>query len=227
MKRKDFIRKSFLISGGIAVSPVFSLWAREKENLKKVVLIGDSIRIGYQPYVIENLKGFAQIWVPDENGRTTDNIIYNLNNWVRKQNPDILHINAGLHDIRTLSWELGPGNTIVSPRHYMKNLETIFSWIQEYVNCKVIWATTTPVIDEYVKAGHKRAGDFTRYDEDVQKFNKIASRVAKRFDVPVNDLYTYVKEEIGMQEIKKDGVHFTDTGYKLLGERVAEIILKV
>ncbi|MGC9344353.1 MAG: hypothetical protein ACP5E3_16740, partial [Bacteroidales bacterium] len=148
MDRRAFINKTFWASGAIAFSLRLNLHAESRRNLKKVVLIGDSIRIGYQPYVVKELEENTQIWAPDENGRTTDNIIYNLDKWIRKQQPDILHINAGLHDIRTLSWDLGPGNTIVDHRHYKENLETIFTWVQKYVGCKIIWATTTPVIDE-------------------------------------------------------------------------------
>ncbi|MGC9343561.1 MAG: hypothetical protein ACP5E3_12725, partial [Bacteroidales bacterium] len=77
---------------------------------------------------------------------------------------------------------------------------------------------------EYVKAGHEKAGDFTRYDKDVQKINTIAARVAKKYDVSINDLYNFVKEEVGMIQLKKDGVHFTDTGYELMGKKVAEQI---
>ena len=33
-----------------------------------VVLIGDSIRMGYQPFVTEALAGEAEIWAPEENG---------------------------------------------------------------------------------------------------------------------------------------------------------------
>ena len=189
-----------------------------------MVLLGDSIRIGYQPFVEKELAGIANVWAPDENCQTTDNIIYNLHGWIKDQAPDLVHINAGLHDIRTLNYDSNPGETIVKPAHYRDNLETIFSWIRKNVGCKIIWASTTPVIDEKVKA---RNGSYTRYDVDIQKINKIAGTVAKKFDVPVNDLYSFVKQEIGEGGMKKDGIHYQDTASEKLGGQVVAKIIEV
>jgi len=223
MNRRTFVKASMLASGTIAFSPIMSL-AYNPEDLPKVVLLGDSIRIGYKPFVEKELEGIANVWAPDENCQTTDNIIYNLHGWIKKQAPDLVHLNAGLHDIRTLTYDSRPGETIVKPAHYRDNLETIFSWIQKNVACKIIWASTTPVIDEKVKA---RNGSYTRYDVDIRKINKIALKVAKKFDVPVNDLYTFVKEEIGEDGMKKDGIHYEETAYEQLGTQVASKIIEV
>lgn len=224
MKRKEFLTKTLWSSAAFTLLPEITLKAGNVSELKKVVLIGDSIRVGYQPFVVKNLESVATIWAPDENGKTTNNVIYNLNGWVKNQNPDIIHINAGLHDIRTLSWELGPGHTLVKPKHYQDNLETIFTWINKYVGCKIIWATTTPVIDENAKRAHQKARDYKRHDSDVKKINKIANRIARKYNIPVNDLYSFVKEKVGLQEVGDDGVHFTESGYKQLGARVAEVV---
>ena len=35
-------------------------------NLPLVVLIGDSIRMGYQDHVASQLAGRAEVWVPEE-----------------------------------------------------------------------------------------------------------------------------------------------------------------
>ena len=37
------------------------------EGVKSVTLVGDSVGIGYQPTVIEALKGEADVWVPGSN----------------------------------------------------------------------------------------------------------------------------------------------------------------
>ena len=221
MLRRDFIKHSVLTAGAF---PFLSNPVKSNE-LPKVVLIGDSIRIGYQTFVIKELSGIANVWAPDQNCRTTDNIIYHLHHWIKKQKPDLVHMNAGLHDIRTLSFDLGPGNTIVKPVHYKDNLETIFGWIQKYVKCKVIWATTTPVIDQKVKSRHAEAQDFTRYNADVQVINKIAKQVADKYDIPINDLYSLVKKHL-LKEMKEDGVHFHKKASKILGEKVADEIRK-
>jgi lysophospholipase L1-like esterase len=224
MLRRNFIKKSLILAGAFATVPELSLSHQNVEGLPKVVLIGDSIRIGYQSFVIRELDGIAEVWAPAENGRTTDNLIYHLHQWIKKQNPDLLHINAGLHDIRTLAYDLGPGNTIVKPEHYRDNLETIFSWVQKYVGCKIIWANTTPVIDAKIKARHEKAKDFTRYDADIKMINEIAKEVAKKYKVPVNDLYVFVKEHITEDEVKDDGVHYRPEGSEKLGIEIASVI---
>jgi hypothetical protein len=35
--------------------------------MKKVVLIGHSIRMAYQPFVTQQLRPIAQVWAPAEN----------------------------------------------------------------------------------------------------------------------------------------------------------------
>ena len=37
--------------------------------MKKIVLLGDSIRLGYEAYVREALSGVAEIYAPTENCR--------------------------------------------------------------------------------------------------------------------------------------------------------------
>lgn len=163
MNRRNFVKSSLLATSAIGIAPLLSMGI-QVENLPKVVLLGDSIRMGYEPFVVKELAGIANVWSPNENCRTTDTIIYNLNSWIKKQSPDLVHINPGLHDVRTLTFNSKPGETIVNSSHYRDNLETIFKWIQQNVDCKIIWATTTPVIDERIKA---RNGSFIRYDSDV------------------------------------------------------------
>lgn len=220
MKRRTFIKANLLTAGAFSIGSE-RIMAHTAKDLPKVVLLGDSIRKGYQSSVEKHLAGKADVWAPDENCKTTDNIIYRLHGYVKIRKPDIIHMNAGLHDIRTLTRESEAGEIIVKPAHYKDNLNVIFSWIRETVDCKIIWATTTPVVEERLKS---RKGSFTRYNSDIQKINKIAVKVAKKYDVAVNDLYTYAKSEIGETGMKQDGVHFTTEANEKLGIRVTESI---
>ena len=42
--------------------------------MKKLVLVGDSIRMGYQAYVMRELFGFSDVWVPEQNGGNSANV---------------------------------------------------------------------------------------------------------------------------------------------------------
>ena len=68
--------------------------------MKRVVLIGDSIRMGYQATACRELEGLAEVWKPEQNGGTTQKVLENLDEWAIAQKPDIVHVNCGLHDLR-------------------------------------------------------------------------------------------------------------------------------
>ena len=79
--------------------------------MKKLILIGDSIRMGYQAAVIRELIGLADVWAPEQNGGNSANILKHLDEWVLRQSPDIVHINCGLHDLNAwceLSYSSNP-----------------------------------------------------------------------------------------------------------------------
>jgi len=46
--------------------------------MKRAVLIGDSIRKGYQATVGTTLAGAAEVWGPDQNGGTSRNVLAHL-----------------------------------------------------------------------------------------------------------------------------------------------------
>ena len=68
--------------------------------VKSAVLIGDSIRIGYQAHVMAALSGQAEIWVPEQNGGDSRNVLAHLDEWVLARAPDLVHVNCGLHDLK-------------------------------------------------------------------------------------------------------------------------------
>jgi hypothetical protein len=58
-----------------------------------VVLIGDSIRLGYGPQVNNRLAGKAVVVSPPENGGDSANVLAHLDEWVVRQKPDVVHLN--------------------------------------------------------------------------------------------------------------------------------------
>ena len=54
----------------------------ERSKITKVVLIGDSIQMGYQPLVVTNLQGWAEVWGPSENCRHSLWALEHFNQWV-------------------------------------------------------------------------------------------------------------------------------------------------
>src|SRR5689334_5500403 len=68
--------------------------------LPKIILIGDSIRMGYAPLVAKRLEGKAVVVSHKDNGGDSANVLKNLEEWVLREKPDIVHLNAGLHDLK-------------------------------------------------------------------------------------------------------------------------------
>jgi len=185
--------------------------------MRRVVLIGDSIRIGYQAAVERELTGLAEVWGPGENGGTSENVLAHLDEWVIARRPDIVHLNCGLHDLRI---ERGRNERAVPLPQYRVNLNTIFRRIRDESNPVIIWATTTPVNERW----HRERKDFDRRESDVDAYNQAAGEVANRMDIPINDLYAVVMEHGRDAILSPDGVHYSEAGYDLLGRAVAEAI---
>jgi lysophospholipase L1-like esterase len=185
--------------------------------MRQVILIGDSIRMGYQPVVQRALANRAAVWAPRENGGTSANVLAHLDEWVLSRNAYIVHLNCGLHDLKT---EFGASRTVVPLAEYRKNLEAIFRQIQERTMSTLIWASTTPVNERW----HHQNKPFDRFESDIEAYNRAATEIATRFDIQIDDLYGLVMDAGRDDYLVQDGVHFSPAGYELLGDRVADVI---
>jgi len=189
----------------------------QEEIMPLIVLIGDSIRMGYQQFVQEELRNEAEVWCPTQNGGTSSNVLAHLQEWVISRNPDVVHLNCGLHDIKR---EFGAENNNVPIQEYRENIEQILRTIKENTQAKVIWAMTTPVNEKW---HHERKG-FDRFESDVDAYNREAIQIAEKVGVRINNLYEVIMKSERDKLLTKDGVHFTEEGSALLGRAVAEAV---
>ena len=60
------------------------------EALPVVVLIGDSIRMGYAPLVAETLAGRVRVVNPEPNGGDSRKVLANLDEWAIREHPDVV-----------------------------------------------------------------------------------------------------------------------------------------
>ena len=185
--------------------------------MKRVILIGDSIRMGYRPTVQKLLGQQVELWAPQENGGTSANVLAHLDEWALARRPDVLHLNCGLHDLKT---EFGSASQAIPLAEYEANLRQIVERIVEQGTTQLIWAATTPV-NELWHHAHKT---FDRSEADVRAYNDIAQRIVVAHGVPINDLYQVIMDAGRDEHLAPDGVHFSPTGYALLGQAVANAI---
>ncbi len=192
--------------------------AAQEKLLPKVVLVGDSIRMGYAPLVAKRLDGKAIVISAKPNGEDSGHVLKNLDEWVINENPDVVHINAGLHDLK-----LKDKSYQVPLEDYEKHLKTILERIRKETKAKVIFATTTPILDSL--HAQRKAG-FDRFEADVRRYNITAVSVMKQAGVPINDLHELVDSRGKEKLMGDDGTHYTQEGYEVLAVAVTDSILR-
>ena len=185
-------------------------------NLPLVVLIGDSIRMGYQDHVVSQLAGRVKVWVPKANGGDSRNVLAHLGQWVFSRQPDLVHVNCGLHDLKRAFG----AESAVPLAEYEGNVRQILQRLQRELDGAVVWTTTTPVDENW----HHQNKGFDRLEADVEAYNAAARAVAVDLGVPIDDLFAVVEREGKARLLTQDGVHFTEEGSQLLGRVVAECV---
>jgi lysophospholipase L1-like esterase/dienelactone hydrolase len=186
-------------------------------ELPKVLLMGDSIRLGYAPGVAKKLEGIAEIVSPKENGGDTANTLKLLDQWLEAGKPVVVHFNCGLHDLKFAKKDK---KHQVPLEEYEKNLKAIVERLRK-ATPHIVFATTTPIIDDRHAT---RKADFDRFDKDVKAYNERAVKVMLELGVPVDDLNRIVQDGDPSEMLGKDGTHYTKEGSERLAAGVADCV---
>lgn len=202
-----------------AMTPV-----EDVEGLPRVLLIGDSISVGYTVAVQELLKGKANVHRPLTNCGPTTRGLESLDSWLETggagKSWDVIHFNWGLHDLKYMGPNqenlADPGAETskpqVSQEDYRKNLTELVSQLKE-TGATLIWRNTTPVPE----------GARGRVVGDSAIYNAIAAEVMEEAGVQTHDLFTFAKERAA--EIQKPAdVHYTPEGSAILAADVVRVI---
>ncbi|AQT67982.1 Acetylxylan esterase precursor [Anaerohalosphaera lusitana] len=207
----------------------FTNAADQQPAKPRVLIIGDSISIGYTPHVKEMLKDKAIVTRPRTakghiiNCGNTQRGLDNLTDWLGDTKYDVIHFNWGLWDIcyrHPESKEQGRrdkkrGTITAAPEVYEQNLRELVDMLKA-TGARLIWASTTPVPE-------KEAG---RFVGDEVKYNKIAARIMAENDIPTDDLYSYMLSVADKYYRAPGDVHYTDEGYRHLAKKVVSSIEK-
>ncbi len=190
------------------VNPVFAP-VKDVPDLPRVLLIGDSISMGYTLPVRELLRGKANVHRPPENCGPTTRGVEKLDKWLGKGRWDVIHFNFGLHDLKFVD-----GKPQVSLEDYEKNLRAIVKRLKQ-TGAKLVWCMTTPV---------PKKSSPPRHNEDVLDYNAAAKKIMEENGIPLDDLYAFAEPQI--EKIQRpNNVHFTPQGYNTLAAQVSKAIL--
>lgn len=186
--------------------------------MKNVLLIGDSIRMGYDKSIRKTLKDKANVYFPEENCRFASYVLRYLHEYkelLKDSEVDVLHWNAGLWDCLRL-FEEEPHTPIDVYAYY---IDRICARIQKlFPNAHVIFATSTSVQSELMNR------DFKRYNEEIEAYNAAAVKVVEKYGFEINDLYALSASL--PQEAHSDPVHYyTAVGTEAFTNQVLSHIL--
>ena len=186
--------------------------------MKRVLLLGDSIRMNYQDRVKECLEGKADVRHPLTNGCFSKYTLRFINNWLglfEGEKPDVVHWNNGIWDTTTIS-ERVPALTNLG--EYVDTMTQIYHEIRAFApEAKIIFATTTPLGEKHSNA--KRRERIVRYNEVIVKV------LRDEYGCDINDLYSFVYPRIA-DFLAEDNVHLSPLGKQEIGAEVAAFIEK-
>lgn len=189
-------------------------------KLPMVLIIGDSISIGYTGKVRAQLKGEANILHHPGNSQGTTNGLAKVDSWIGDTQWDVIHFNFGLHDLKRVK-KAGTSQNSNDPndphqadlKTYTTNMEQLVKRLKK-TKAKLIFATTTPF-----PTGVSPHRD----PEDVVTYNAAAVKIMKAHQIAINDLYSKVQPHLKTHQ-KPKNVHFLGKGSELLAKQVSESI---
>ena len=175
--------------------------------MKQIVLLGDSVRMQYQPVVAKKLAGVAEVRGPEENGRWSGYTLNSLRFWLPQMpSPDLVQWNCGLWDM---------GDDYQEGRHfypldlYEETCRRICRVLRKMTGnpeLPILIATTTPtLIPDH---------------EDICLYNDVLRKVAAEENAGINDLYAVVAPAKA-EMIGEDHIHLNPAGVQAVAEQTA------
>ena len=212
--------------------------------MKKLLLLGDSIRMGYDSFVREKLAGRAEVFFSEDNGRFVQYTLRTLSDWQGKEkwpaDMDIVHWNNGAWDILHLNasacgtdgeaagetfkpenlshnfvYDKDPLTPLEFYRYFLKR--TFVRIKQLFPGAQVVFATTTPVIEEQASWAY-------RSNNEIDLYNAAAREVLSPLGVRINELGAFAAARCHGHH--RDWVHYNDAGCELLADEVIGFLEK-
>lgn len=178
--------------------------------MKKVVLLGDSIRLGgYGPLVAQGFAGEFEVWQPDDNCRYVKYTQRGLHDWHHAINgADVIHWNNGIWD----TLRIMDGDNFTPVDLYVAEMVRTAAALQRRGKV-VIFATTTPILPGYRHTTN----------EDIDRYNAAVVPRLREMGVVINDLNGLLRDQ-KEKYICEDQLHLSEEGRRVCAERVMAVI---
>lgn len=183
---------------------------KDVPGLPRVLIIGDSISMGYTQPVRKLLEGKANLHRIPQNGGPSKQGVAKIDAWLGTGKWDVIHFNHGIHDAKVMPDGKHQGEL----PEYEANLRTIVAKLKA-TGAKLIFALTTPIPPSPLKGG--------RNFGDEKQYNAVATKVMTENGIAINDLHSYMLPRFKELQLPDD-LHYKPEGYDFLAARVAEAI---
>lgn len=205
-------------------APIRAKIKAEEAGKQRVLILGDSISIGYTPTVKQLLAKDTLVMRPKENCAGTTNGVAKIDQWLKIKGGrfDVIWFNFGLHDLKRVRPNGKNSNNPkdrrqAEPAAYEANLRKIVAKLKQ-TGAALVFATTTPI----PKGGVRPHRDVA----DAERYNQIARRICREHGIAVHDLYAFARKHQQKIQPRVD-VHFTREGSAMLGEEVAAALREI
>lgn len=185
----------------------------DQAELPRVLILGDSISIGYTPRVRRLLDGVANVHRPKTNCRWSAYGAEQVGSWLGDGKWDVVHFNFGLWDWYGWSQEVKS-----TPESYAASLESIVLQLKK-TGAKLVFGLTTPPC-----VGPERKVKIVISEARAKEFNDAALKVMQKHGVKVNDLYAVIGDDRAKYQRGVNDVHYNDAGRDRLAAAVASTI---
>lgn len=190
--------------------------------LPRVLVIGDSISLGYTPHVVSMLKQQASVIHSRGNSQHTGTGLAKIDQWIGDGHWDVIHFNWGLWDLCYRNPESKVqgrrdkvnGKLTIELEQYEDNLDRLVARLKK-TGAALIWAHTTVVPE----------GEAGRKIDDDLKYNAAAARVMKKHGVRINDLNRLTRTFEPELFTAPGNVHFKPEGSIRLARQVCREVL--
>ena len=189
--------------------------------MKRVVLLGDSIRQGYENHVKALLKDRVEVCSPAENCRFAGYMLVSMPAWAREcgkpEEISLVHWNSGHWDCAHFDNSDEAYTTVEEYAAWLLRVHKVI--VKNFPNARIVFATTTMVdMAQYPTMPNRRSND------EIRAYNEAATEVMRRLGVEVNDL---ARLSSGFpSSYYADAVHMNDNGNLALARQVADVIIR-
>lgn len=179
-------------------------------GVPRVLLIGDSISMGYYEGVQRRLSGKALVARLSTSAAVGDPaLLQQVRMLLGQYRFEVIHLNVGLH------------GSDYTEADYRAHLPGLLAAVRRAGHgARLVWGSTTP----WRKPAPDTAALHANNPRVVER-NRIAAELMAARNIPVNDLYGAVIASADLWSA--DGVHLKPAGSDILAERVAAEIARV